>query len=95
MNFDTRTVLDLMILDPDLERNVSAIVDGEKFLWVSSGKTSQNDFVHSVIPLVKDEIKFYLNVKLHRNNLKLYFLKKYIDLDKIDYFHLIPAVCKI
>jgi hypothetical protein len=93
MNFDTRTVLDLMILDPDLERNISAIVDGEKFIWASSGKTSQNDFVRSVIPLVKDELKFYMTTRLYR--MKMSFLKKLIDLDKVDYYHLIPAVAKI
>jgi hypothetical protein len=93
MNFDTRTVLDLMILDPDLERNISAIVDGEKFLWVSKGNTSQNDFVRSVIPLVKDELKFYITTRLYR--IKMSFLKKLIDLEKVDYYHLIPAVAKI
>jgi hypothetical protein len=93
MNFDTRTVLDLMIIDPDLERNISAIVDGEKFLWVSTGKTSQNDFVRSIIPLVKDELKFYMTTRLYK--IKLGFLKKIVNLDKVDYYHLIPAVTKI
>jgi hypothetical protein len=93
MNFDTRTVLDLMIIDPDLERNISAIVDGEKFLWVSNGNTSQNDFVRSVIPLVKDELKFYMTTRLYK--IKLGFLKKIVNLDKVDYYHLIPAVAKI
>jgi hypothetical protein len=93
MNFDTRTVLDLMILDPDLERNISAIVDAEKVLWVSNGNTSQNEFVRSVIPLVKDEIKFYISTRLYR--LKMNFLKKLINLDNVDYYQLIPAVTKI
>ena len=93
MNFDTRTVLDLMILDPDLERNISAIVDGEKFLWSSSGKTSQNEFVRSVIPIVKDELNFYMKTRLYR--IRMESLKNLINLDKVDYYHLIPAVAKI
>jgi hypothetical protein len=93
MNFDTRTVLDLMILDPDLERNIAAIVDGEKVIWTTNGNTSQNDFVRSVIPFVKDELKFYMTTRLYR--IKMSFLKKLIDLDKVDYYHLIPAVAKI
>jgi hypothetical protein len=93
MNFDTRTVLDLMILDPDLERNIAAIVDGEKVIWTKNGNTSQNDFVRSVIPFVKDELKFYMTTRLYR--IKMSFLKKLIDLDKVDYYHLIPAVAKI
>lgn len=93
MNFDTRTVFDLMSIDPDLERNLSAIIDAEKYLWTSSGKTSENDFVRSVIPMVKDEIRFYLKNRAHR--IKLGFLKGMIDTDKIDYFHLIPSISKI
>jgi hypothetical protein len=93
MNFNTRTVLDLMIIDPDLEIIINALVDAEKSLYYQSGKTSQNDFVRTVIPLVKDELKFYLSNRTHR--IKLSFLKKCIDLDNVDYYHLIPAVCKI
>jgi hypothetical protein len=85
--------LDLFILDPDLEIVISALVEGEKILWDDLNNTSQNDFVRSVIPLVKDELKFYMKTRVHR--LKLGFLKKMVDLDKVDYYHLIPAVAKI
>lgn len=93
MNFDTRTVLDIILLDPDLETILTALVDGEKVLWIRSGKTSENDFVKSVVPLVKDELNLYMRTRLHR--MKLGFLKKMLNLDKVDYFHLIPAVAKI
>jgi len=93
MNFDTRTVLDIILLDPDLETILTALVDGEKVLWVRSGKTSENDFVKSVVPLVKDELNLYMKTRLHR--MKLGFLTKMLNLDKVDYFHLIPAVAKI
>lgn len=93
MNFDTRTVFDLFIIDPDLEIIVNSIVDAEKYIYTKSGKTSENDFVRSVIPIVKDELKFYLTHRTYK--LKLGFLSKMINLDKVDYYHLIPAVCKI
>lgn len=93
MNFDTRTVFDLMIIDPDLEIIINSLVDAEKYIYFKSGNTSENDFVRSVIPLVRDELKFYMRYKLHK--LKLGFLNKMVDLDKVDYYHLIPAVCKI
>lgn len=93
MNFDTRTVLDILILDPSLEDVLTAIIDGEKVLWAKSGKTSENDFVRSVIPLVKDELKFYMKNRIHR--MRLGFLNKMVNLDKVDYYHLIPAVAKI
>ena len=59
MNFDTRTVLDIILLDPSLEDILTALVDAEKVLWINSGKTSENEFVRSVIPLVKDKIDYY------------------------------------
>lgn len=93
MNFDTRTILDIILIDPDLEIILTALVDAEKVIWLKTGKTSETEFVRSVIPIVKDELKFYMKTKLHR--LKLGFLRKMIDLDKIDYFQLIPAVAKI
>jgi len=93
MNFDTRTILDIILLDQNLEAVLTALVDGEKVLWVKSGKTSENEFVHSVVPLVKDELRFYMKHKIHK--MKLGFLKKLVDLDKVDYFQLIPAVAKI
>ncbi len=84
MNFDTRTVFEIII---------NSLVDAEKYIYTKSGKTSENEFVRSVVPLVKDELKFYLKHKSHK--MKLGFLNKMIDLDKVDYYHLIPAVCKI
>ena len=94
MNFNTRTVLDLIILDPELEQNISAIVDGERVLWVSSGNSSsKNEFIRFVIPLVKDELKFYMTTRLYKS--KMTFLKKLIDLERVDYYHLIPAITKI
>lgn len=93
MNFDTRTVLDVILLDPDLESILTALVDAEKFIWIKSGKTSENDFVRSIIPLIKDELKFYMKTRLFK--MKLSFLNTIVDLDKVDYYHLIPAVAKI
>jgi hypothetical protein len=90
MNFDTRTVLDILVLDKDLEIVLSSLIEAERIIWYATGKNSQNEFVKSVIPLVKDELKFYMKTKLYRK--KLGFLKKLIDLEKVDYFHLIPAV---
>jgi hypothetical protein len=82
-----------MIIDPDLELILNALVDAEKSIYYNSGKTSQNEFVRYVIPLVKDELNFYISNRTYRLNLS--FLKKCIDLDRVDYYHLILAVCKI
>lgn len=94
MNFDTRTVLDIILLDPSLETILTALVDAEKVIWVKSGKSSENEFVRAVTPIVKDELKFYMKNRIHRV-MKLGFLKNIVDLDKVDYYQLIPAVAKI
>lgn len=93
MNFDTRTALDLFQLDSDLKAIVASIIDGERILWEETQSTSQNDFVRHVIPLVKDELKFYLKTYAYRK--KLSFIRPLIDLDKIDYYRLIPEVSDI
>jgi len=93
MNFDTRIIFDLLTLDPSLEIIINSLVDAEKYIYVKSGKTSENDFVRSVVPLVKDEFKFYLKHRSHK--IKMGFLNKLIDLDNVDYYHVIPAICKI
>lgn len=87
MNFDTRTVLDILLLDGDLEAVLVALVEAERIIW---NGTSKNEFVKSVIPLVKDEIRFYMKHRAHRKSLG--FLKKLINIDKVDYYRLIPAI---
>lgn len=87
MNFDTRTVLDILLLDSDLELVLVSLVEAERIIW--NGK-SKNEFVKSVIPIVKDEIKFYMKHRIHRK--KMGFLKSLVNLEKVDYYHLIPAI---
>ena len=93
MNFDTRTVLDLFKLDPDLKSIVSSIVDAEKVFWARNGNTSENEFVRYVLPLVKDELNFYLKRRAYRK--KLHFLRPLINLDKVDYYRVIPEISDI
>lgn len=93
MNFDTRTMLDIILLDESLESILTALVDAEKVIWIKSGKTSENEFVRFVIPVVKDELSFYMKHRLHK--IRMGFLRKLVDLDKVDYYQLIPAVAKI
>lgn len=89
MNFNTRTVLDILILDEDLQMVLESMIEAERLIW--SGD-SPSAFVKFVIPLVKDELKFYIKNRLHRK--KLGFLKKFINLDDVDYYHLVPAIAK-
>lgn len=93
MNFDTRTILDIIVIDPDLEIVLNILIDAEKILWLNSGKIVEKDFVRSVIPLIKDELRFYMATRLRPLNLE--FIKKLVNLDNVDYFQLIPAITKI
>lgn len=93
MNFDTRTVLDILSLDSTFAREIEALILEERELWRKAGKTSNNDFVKSTIPLVQDSIR--LGIIQSLNSLKLPHIAKYIDYGNIDYFQLIPTLAKI
>lgn len=93
MNFDTRTILDILSLDKKLAKEMEDMILEEKKLWTKSGKTSNNEFVKSIAPVIKDTIKISMSNSL--NSLKLPHISKYIDYDNVDYFQLIPALAKI
>lgn len=93
MNFDTRTVLDILTLDGTFAREIEALILEEREMWKKAGKTSNNDFVKSVIPLVRDSIRTGVIQSL--NSLKLPHISKYINYGNIDYFQLIPTLAKI
>lgn len=93
MNFDTRTLLDVITLDKSFEREIENRILEEKKLWSKTGKTSNNDFVQSIIPIIKDEIKNSIKSTLYKE--QLLFLSSYIDLDNVDFYHLIPTLASI
>lgn len=93
MNFDTRTVLDIISLDGKFAKEVEDMILEEKKLWTKAGMTSNNDFIKSILPSVKDEIK--TGVIRSLNSLKLPHISNYIDYNNVDYFQLIPAIAKI
>lgn len=83
MNFDTRTIIDLVRLDDDITEDIRyTIAEEQRF----SEKIQQYDydiFVDSIIPLLKDVLKRFI-----KNNLKsieLPILKGLINIDNIDY----------
>ena len=83
MNFDTRTVIDLVKLDEELTEDFRyTIIEEQRF----SEKIHQYDydiFVDSISPLLRDKIKMFL-----KNNLKqigLPILKGSIKIENVDY----------
>jgi len=85
MNFNTRTIIDLITLDDDLKDKLNRIVDDEKLFLLSMGDSSidEAEFIASVSPLIHDNLKRY--VKLDLRSTDLSFLKGIINLNKVDY----------
>ena len=85
MNFDTRTVIDLIALDDDLKNKLSRIVDDEKLFLLSMDDSSidEAEFIASVSPLINDNLKRYIKIDLRGTDLS--FLKGMINLNKVDY----------
>lgn len=93
MNFDTRTVLDILYLDDEFAKELESMVLEEHKLWIKAGKNSNNDFVKSIAPLIQDSIRMRMVQSL--KSLELSHLLTYIDYINVDYFQLIPAIAKI
>lgn len=83
MNFDTRTIIDLVKLDQDLIEDLRyTIAEEQRF----SEKIEQYDydvFVDSISPLIKDALKTFVKNKLKHINLPI--LKDVVNLNNIDY----------
>jgi len=83
MNFDTRTIIDLIELNLDIANDIrKTIKEEQKF----SEKIHQYDydiFVDSISSLLKDIIKCFLKKNL--KDIDLSILKNMITIDNIDY----------
>jgi len=93
MNFDTRTVLDLIILDDNFKKTLHSIVDGEQLFSENIGHFNSDIFIESITPLLKDNIKMFLKTELKRMN--LYVIKNIINLNNVDYKILVEQITKV
>lgn len=90
MSFDTRTILDILSLDKNLSKNIMEFIAEEHRLWQNAGKKSKTDFVNSIIPALKDELK--QGTIQYTEKAKIPQIAKYINYDKIDYFHFVNEI---
>lgn len=83
MNFDTRTIVDLIRLADEYTDDIRyTIMEEQKF----SEKIQQYDydvFVDSISPLLKDKLKLFLKKGL--KEIDLMILKGLINMENIDY----------
>ena len=98
MNFDTRTVLDLISLDTQLKEEIlSILIEEEKLLSKKIKKNSTKSpdsktelSYESTIPTIQDCLKMFLRKDLKR--IELSILKGSIDLNKVSYQEIIDSV---
>lgn len=101
MNFDTRTVLDLIHLDNQLRDNIlSILIEEEQLLNNNSKKKSakspniKTDFSYeSAFPLIHDCIKSFLRKDLKR--IELSILKGSIDLNNVSYQEVVDSIINL
>ena len=91
MNFDTRTVMDIIHLNDELKETLFKIILNEQMFLGDTDEFNNNNLVQSSTPILKDKLKEFLFLK-ELNKIQLGILKGTINLNNIDYNHLILDV---
>ena len=93
MNFDTRTIIDIIELSSELKKELQSMVDNElTFLLYTNDFTDEN-FVNDVHPRIKNELKKFLKSKLKIIDMQI--LKGMVNLNQVDYKYLVDHITKI
>jgi len=91
MNFDTRTILDLISLNPELKECLFETILDEQSCLDDQDVFDENVLVNSVAPIIKDKLKDFLFRK-ELTSMDLGILKGTININNIDYKFLIREV---
>ena len=85
MNFNTRTILNLIELDSDLKSKLNRIIDDERLFVLSMDDASidEADFMITISPIIHETLKRYVKIDLRGTDLS--FLKGMINLNAVDY----------
>ena len=95
MNFDTRTVIDLMKLNEKLKDDIIFILEEESLFIKKVGKNAKVDefmfisdtVLETIIPIIKDCLKYFLKKDL--NTMDLSVIKGMVDINNVDYSELV------
>lgn len=93
MNFDTRTVIDLISLDSDLQNKLRMTIDEEQLFSENIGHFNDDVFIESITPLLKDHLKSFMKKDVKK--MELPFINNLVNLNIIDYKHLIEEITKV
>lgn len=93
MNFDTRTIVDIIELSSELKKELQSMVDNELVFFLSTDNLTDEDFNNAIYPQIKDELKSFLKSKLKTIDMQI--LKGMVNLNEVDYKHLVNHITKI
>ena len=93
MNFDTRTVIDIIQLSDELKKELQSAVGDELAFLLSTNDFTDEDLLNAVYPTIKDALKTFLKNKLKK--VYLHILKNTVNLNSVDYKYLIDHITKL
>lgn len=93
MNFDTRTVIDVIALSDELKKELQSTVDDELTFLLSTNDFTDDDFFNAVYPQIRDHLKLFFKSKLKTIDMQI--LKGMVNLNSVDYKYLVDHISKI
>jgi hypothetical protein len=91
MNFDTRTMIDIINLNDKLKESLFEIVLAEQESLEYQDEFNEDVLLNSAVPIIKNKLKDFLFRK-ELINMELGILKGTINIQNIDYKFLIREV---
>lgn len=95
MNFNTRTIVDLINLDYDLKSKLNSIIDDERLFLLSMDDASidEVDFIITISPIMHETLKRYVKIDLRGTDLS--FLNGMINLNEVDYKMVFESITQV
>lgn len=91
MNFDTRTIIDIINLNNELKETLFDIILNEQMAIGDADEFNNKILMQSVTPILKNKLKEFLFIK-ELNKMDLSILKGIVDLKNVDYDFLIKEI---
>lgn len=95
MNFDTRTVVDIILLNDSLKNRLFDVIDSELLLfnYTHDVERDEDEFALTIAPLLKRHIEKFFKVEFKKSD--LFLVRKTINLKNVDYKQLVDNITKI
>jgi hypothetical protein len=93
MNFNTRIVLDLISLSEPLKESINALIDNELLLSNGIEDFTEEYFIQKLTLPIEELLIYFIKNEL--NGMGLAIIKKYINLNDVEYDVLINRLTEI